>query len=121
MIVELVTAFVISVHDGDTIRARAEIWPGTTVETGVRVAGVDTPELHGKCPTEKTLAERARARAAALMPAGAEIRLHDVRTGKYAGRVVARVTVNGEDMADILIREGLGRPYSGGKRQGWCG
>ena len=27
----------------------------------------------------------------------------------------------GENIADILIREGLARPYDGGRRTGWCG
>jgi endonuclease YncB( thermonuclease family) len=54
------------------------------------------------------------------MPVGGVVRLHNVRNGKWAGRVVARVTVDGKDVAAILISEGLGREYHGGKRRGWC-
>lgn len=121
MIVELVTAIVLSVIDGDTIKARAEIWPGQTIVTSVRLDGVDTPELRGKCEGEKALARTAKARAAELMPVGKPVTLHHVRRGKYAGRVVARVTVGGKDVAAILIAEGLGRPYHGERRRGWCG
>ena len=37
--------------------------------------------------------------------------------GKYAGRVVARVVVDGEDLAEELIAAGLARAYDGGRRQ----
>ena len=37
------------------------------------------------------------------------------------GRLLAHLIINGEDVADIAIREGWGRAYNGGKRLGWCG
>ena len=41
--------------------------------------------------------------------------------GKYAGRVVADVTLeDGRSLADILITADLARPYDGGTREGWC-
>jgi micrococcal nuclease len=52
---------------------------------------------------------------------GAEVRLGAIEYGKYAGRVVARVTMpDGEDLAAGLIAAGLGRAYEGGARVGWC-
>jgi endonuclease YncB( thermonuclease family) len=41
------------VVDGDTIDVRAELWPQFFIETRIRLAGIDTPELHGKCPEER--------------------------------------------------------------------
>ena len=52
-------ALVLSVTDGDTFRARVEVWPGMEVQTAVRILGIDTPELHGKCQEEKDAAVRA--------------------------------------------------------------
>ncbi len=33
---------------------------------------------------------------------------------------VADVLVGGEKLSDMLIAEGLGRPYEGGPRESWC-
>ncbi len=51
---------------------------------------------------------------------GARVQLTDVRPGKYAGRVIAEVWVDGQKLSDLLIAENLGRPYHGGRREGWC-
>lgn len=113
-------ADVIKVYDGDTITVDAHPWPGISIRTGVRVRGIDTPEIRGKCEGEKAAARVARDRMAKL--AGAAVRLENVGKGKYAGRVVADViTAAGDNAGQVLINEGLARPYDGGKRQGWCG
>ena len=41
-------------------------------------------------------------------------------TDRY-GRRLARLTLDGTDVADPLIAAGLARPYEGGRRDGWCG
>jgi len=119
------SAQVLRVLDGDTLEVRAQIWLGQAVTTRVRLAGVDAPELSGKCPDEKALAARARAflsaRIGAAADAPGQVVLRDVRYGKFAGRVLARVeTPRGEDLAGGLISAGLARPYSGRRRQSWC-
>ncbi len=113
-----VNARVVSVYDGDTMTVDAEPWPGLTARTKVRVAVVDTPEIRGKCQAEKDLAIRARDFVRATV--GARVQLTDVRLGKYAGRVIAEVWVDGQKLADLLIAESLGRPYHGGRRRDWC-
>jgi len=114
-----VTARVVSVYDGDTITVDALPWPGVTMRTSVRLAGVDTPEIRGKCQAEKDLAVRARDFVKARV--GNTVRLYDIQHGKYAGRVVARVHTEADaDIAGALIAAGLGREYHGGRREGWC-
>lgn len=115
-----VRAHLLRVVDGDTVEVLARIWPDHYVETLVRLADIDAPELRGRCADEIALAERAKARLAALL-AGQRLLLVDVHYGKYAGRVVARVlTEDGRDVARILLEEKLARPYDGGRRAPWC-
>jgi len=115
-----VQAHLVRVVDGDTIEVLARIWPDHYVETLVRLAGIDAPELRGRCPEEIALADRAKERLTALL-AGHRLRLVDVHYGKYAGRVVARVlTEDGRDAANVLLAERLARPYDGRRRARWC-
>ena len=112
-------ARVLSVYDGDTVRVEAAMWPGLTWTGSVRVEGVDTPEIRGKCEKEKRKAVAAR--DFVRQRVGKRVVLENVRKGKYAGRVVARVRLaDGSDLTELLIRAKLGRPYTGGRRQGWC-
>ncbi len=116
-----VSAWVLRVIDGDTIAVRARIWIGQSVETRVRIAGVDTPELRGDCVLEIELATAARDLVDEAIGNAPAI-LRDVRHDKFGGRVLARVeSERGEDIATLLITAGLGRPYDGGKRASWCG
>ena len=111
-------ALVLSVTDGDTFRARIPVWDNVEVVTAVRIRGIDTPEIKGKCPAEKAAALAAKARLAELL--NGPVQLLHVDPDKYSGRVDADVTVNGQSVAAVLISEGLARPYTGGARQGWC-
>ncbi len=116
-----VPARVLAVIDGDTIRVRARIWIGQEVETRVRLAGVDTPELRGKCARERELAAAARALVVESIGEGT-VTLTDIRYDKFGGRVLARVaTASGEDLATLLVGAGVGRAYDGGRRATWCG
>lgn len=120
-----IPAQVVTVLDGDTLEVRVHIWLGQDLGTRVRLAGIDAPELKGKCDHERDLARRARAYLLArLDPAAAgagTVRLREVRYGKFAGRVLARVeTMDGTDLGQDLIAAGLARPYDGRRRASWC-
>ncbi len=113
-----VDARVVHVIDGDTMTVDAEPWPGLTARTKIRVDGVDTPEIEGKCRAEIDLAVRARDFVRSTV--GATVQLTNIRPGKYVGRIIADVWVNEQKLSDLLIAEKLGRPYHGGRRRGWC-
>ncbi len=120
-----VPAQVVSVLDGDTLEVRVRVWLGQELSTRVRLSGIDAPELTARCDGARALARKARAFLAAQIEsaggAGPEVWLRDIRNGKYAGRVVARVeTPGGEDLGRSLIASGLARPYGGGRRGSWC-
>ena len=107
------------VYDGDTITVNIDQWPPIVGQAiSIRVRGVDTPEIRGKCQAEKDLARRAKSYTAAAVKYG-QVTLKNLERGKYF-RIVADVEVNGKPLAAALISQGLGRPYDGGKRKGWC-
>ena len=111
-------ALVLSVTDGDTFKARVPVWDGVEIVTAVRLTGIDTPELKGKCPAEKALALKAKARLAELLTGN--VIISEIKPDKFAGRVDAIVTANGQDVAGILVADGLARQYTGGARGSWC-
>ncbi len=116
-----VPATLVAVIDGDTLRVRARIWLGQEIETAVRLAGVNAPELAAKCESERRLARAARDSLAQAL-SGADLLLTDISWDKYGGRVVATVrTSEGRDPTAGLIAEGLARRYDGGRRSEWCG
>lgn len=111
---------VIEVVDGDTLAVEARIWLDQRVTTRVRLAGIDTPELRGRCPGERALAQAARDHLSALIADG-PVSLTDVQYGTYAGRVVARVSAGGRDAGTALLSAGLAVDYAGrGPRTDWC-
>ncbi len=120
-------AQVISVLDGDALEVRVHIWLGQDIRTRVRLAGIDAPELKGKCDRERILARRARAYLLVRLDpvdagvGAAMVRLREIRYGKFAGRVLARVeTWDGTDLGQGLLAAGLARPYDGRRRASWC-
>ncbi len=116
-----VQGHVIQITDGDTFTVRLRIWIGQDMETHVRLAGIDAPEIHGKCEKERKLAKAAHSELERLLQKG-EVVLTDIRLEKYAGRVLASAaTPDGIRISEHLIGKGLARPYNGGKRDGWCG
>ncbi|MFN4229861.1 thermonuclease family protein [Parvibaculum sp.] len=100
-----------SIHDGDTITIEGE---------RIRIIGLDAPEIGSgaRCASEASAAIAARNRLSDLL-ADAEITLRRDGTDRY-GRTLAYIYADGRDVAKLLIREKLARPYDGGHREGWC-
>ena len=116
-----VPATVDYVFDGDTFSASVAISKNTNVDTRVRLINVDTPEMNGKCESEKQRAVRARERLMQLIPRGTVVELKNIQDDKYVGRIDANVILpDGRDVGNVLINENLGRRYNGGRRAGWC-
>ena len=108
---------VLKVLDGDTIVINIPNIPDVFgKEISVRIKGIDTPEKRTKNPREKELAFKAKARLESLMKG--KIELKNVDRDKYF-RLLADVYVDGQSVAEILIREGHARPYGGGKKEKW--
>jgi endonuclease YncB( thermonuclease family) len=111
---------VLQVIDGDTFRARVPIWLDQTVTVKIRLSGVDTPEMKGKCPAETARAKLARDFAVTWLQQD-DLRLVNVRYGTYAGRVLATAqTAEGVTLSQALLQAELAQPYRGRRAQ-WCG
>lgn len=114
---------IVSIYDGDTFRIELPGLPAELNPVGVRVRGVDTPELRGKCQAEKQLAERAKQFTINhLNRSAGYVRIGDLEWDKYGGRVDADVYLGPQrqSLASLLIQAGLARPYNGGRRGSWC-
>ena len=111
---------VISVYDGDTFRVNiASLPPIVGKNIPIRVNGVDTPEIRGKCQYEKNLALKARDFVRGKLANAKEIKLTNLQRGKYF-RVVANVLVDGVSLEQELLDNKLAYEYSGGKKLNWC-
>lgn len=109
------------VYDGDTIFVdidNPEIPDVFRLGIGVRLRGIDTPEMRGKCPREVGLARHAKNRLLELL-AGKTLVLKNVARDKYF-RLLANVYVDGTNVVDVMLREQHGVPYEGGKKKDWC-
>lgn len=135
----LLSALILGFSGAETIAQDATQWPicgrGKRVTCIVdgdtfwmdrvkyRLQGVNTPEAgdRSQCGLERRLADAATLELQSLMQSN---RLFFQRHGndRY-GRVLVTVkTQSGDDIADLLVRSGHGRPYRGGYHdpQEWC-
>jgi micrococcal nuclease len=113
---------VVGIYDGDTFYITMPGLPPELQRIGVRVRGVDTPEMRGKCEGEKRNALAAKAfTTRVLLMAKNHVTLKGLKWDKYGGRVDADVFVGGQKLSDMMITRGYARPYGGEKRTGWCG
>jgi micrococcal nuclease len=102
----------VHVIDGDTF-----VHAGTRI----RIADIDTPEVHGRCHEESALAAQATHRLAALLDQG-PFELHSLPSGRDEdryGRKLRIVTRGGRSIGDVLVAESLARTWTG-RRDSWC-
>lgn len=97
-----------SVTDGDTIRCGDE---------RIRLIGIDAPETEqAKCGSERARGLAAKERLRQLLASGFTVERDGV--DRYR-RTLATVRVNGVDVGEVLVAEGLGRRWTG-RREPWC-
>ena len=101
------------VTDGDTFR----------LESGerIRIAGIDAPETqpgNARCRAELARGKTATRAAIALLK-GRTVRIE--RVGRSYDRTVARVRLDGRDVAALLVAKGAARWWPRGKpKPNWC-
>ena len=117
----VVVSEVTSIYDGDTFRANIKEYPDVIgYRIGIRVNGIDTPEMRAKCVEEKTLAKRAKQFTVEKLREAKKIELRNMKRGKYF-RIVADVYVDGNNLGAMLIENKLAVVYDGGRKaKDWC-
>lgn len=119
-------AKVTRVIDGDTLEAEVDLGFYMFARIRFRLAGIDTPEIHGvkKDSEEYKRGQESKAEVERLLAlVDNKVRLKTEKTGKY-GRWLAWVfprnddpeTCTGAPLNDILVAKGLAKRYDGGAR-----
>ena len=108
-------------YDGDTVTFNLpELHPIIGEKISIRVNGIDTPEINGKCEKEKYDVKQAQQMVADILKDAEQIVLRNMERGKYF-RIAADVFVDGESLGDMLIEAGVAVRYDGGKKNHkWC-
>lgn len=103
------------VYDGDTVEITCDGKPETA-----RLVGFDAPEtVKPGCAAEAVLGFEAKDRLASLIDQALVVEFTRRGKDKY-DRALVRLEIDGEDVAKILVHEGLAEKYNGGKRINWC-
>ena len=108
-------------YDGDTVTFNLPgLHPIIGEKISIRVNGIDTPEIKGKCEKEKYDAKQAQQMVADILKDTEQITLKNMERGKYF-RIAADVIVDGENLGDLLVEAGMAARYDGGKKiHKWC-
>ena len=105
------------VYDGDTIYVNIpNIHPFFGQNIGIRLEGIDTPELRTKDPCEKDKALQAKYYVEKILTEAKFITLFECKKDKYF-RLLCTVIVDGKSVSKMLIDEGLAYPYFGGTKR----
>ena len=110
--VESISPSRLTVVDGDTVRLAGDT---------IRLVGFDTPETYrAQCDAERVRGDAATERLRELLDQATAAQLAYLPRRDQYGRDLAQLMLDGQDVADVMVREGLARRYSGGHRQSWC-
>ncbi|MBE7216387.1 thermonuclease family protein [Shewanella benthica] len=119
--IRLASSDIVSIYDGDSFTVNIKEWPEIVgYRIPIRISGIDTPELRGKCQEEKELARLAKQFTVQALREAEVIELKDIQRGKYF-RLIADVYLDGKNLSIMLLEANHARPYAGGKRESWCG
>jgi endonuclease YncB( thermonuclease family) len=108
------------IYDGDTFFAHVRGHnPIDKKPTGIRIRGIDTPEMKDSRPAVKKKAEKAKALVEAEIRKARKIHLYNVSTADKYGRMLATVFCDRKDLAKMLLEQKLAKPYDGGTKTKW--
>lgn len=107
---------VVRVIDGDTVT----LWCPETGTERTRLVGYDTPEKSDPgCVSEYAAAQQATWHLRQLLATHERMEVRLIGLDRFDRRL-AVVTLDGTDLARLMVDAGHARAYSGGRRQSWC-
>ncbi len=112
----------IKVVDGDTVDVDIDLGFGIWLRNErVRIMGIDTPESRTRDKVEKLFGKAASRRLKELLGKSPTLRTQVARDGEDMkgkfGRILGNFkTINGDNVADILMNEGHAVAYNGGDK-----
>lgn len=114
-------ADITEVYDGDTMYITEKSCPPVfCTHIGVRLNGIDTPEMHGACQLEKDKALKAKQYLANAIKQGSVVELRNTTREKY-GRLLGDLYIDGQPIGDQMVANGLAVSYHGEKKvTDWC-
>lgn len=113
---------VVEVYDGDTIFIHLpDQHPLFGKRIGVRIDGIDTPEIRTKNACEKRKGQKAKKVLENIIARANRVDVVDVQKDKFF-RILGTVLVDGKPVTDDLVNAKLAFPYHGEKKpkRNWC-
>ena len=108
-------------YDGDTLTVNISGYPdiiGRNIP--IRVLGIDTPELKGRCDNEALKAVEAKTFIHNELTKASRIDIIEVGRDKYF-RIDGDVVYDGKSLRKEMLNRGYAIPYDGGtKTNPWC-
>jgi micrococcal nuclease len=106
-------AKIVKVYDGDTFYADLYNLPDIFAKNiGIRLIGIDTPELTGGDSCSKAMAKAARTFLDKTLKAACKIELRNISRDKYF-RVDAVVFADSINVNALMIEKGYAKAYTG--------
>jgi micrococcal nuclease len=110
---------VIRIHDGDTMTVEIPALPSIIGQhINIRLDGIDTPEITDKRIEIKSKALAARQFVKERVDSAKKVEITHLKRDKYF-RIDARILLDGKDLGQMLLQEGLAKPYDGGTKSPW--
>jgi micrococcal nuclease len=108
------------IYDGDTFYCTVKGHnPIDNKPVGIRIRGVDTPEMKDPDPKIHKKAQKAKDLVIAEIKKAKTVHLYNVNLNDKYGRILATVFCDRRDLAKILLEQKLAKKYDGGKKAEW--
>jgi micrococcal nuclease len=108
--------------DSDTFLISAPFIPKPLKQQiPLRLSGVDGPGIKrwANCAKEAALGERAKEYVQGLFDKSKKQEIKFIGMDKY-NRILGDIYFDGKSVSELLIKNGYGKKYSGGKKESWC-